>query len=246
MLDLIIEDYQALLEDLDKKCRETQKGLPMIPCPQKCFDCCKQVFPISFLEAYYLSVGFHEIERSKRRKLLRKAEKMLNKLANIEGQTFETQNSKWEEVMKKRQKYSKYLNNLESDCPFLDEGLCTVYKHRNHDCRVHGYSFDSLTREIIACFRFPKLFPTSEKFMEKAFDYNYRYQEKLKLDQKLIVYLTSNPAYKNILYLTHPFIPLLKNYQTINWTEFFAQKVPNQIEPDKFSLIIDSQSTWNF
>lgn len=245
MLETIISDYKDLLEELDQKCDQTQKGLPMIPCPDQCYDCCKQIFPVSFLEAYYLSRGFHSLERKKRRELSRLAQKALKKMSQINAEDFTVFNKSWEEIMQKRKNFSDTLNSIKTNCPFLDEsgngGKCSVYKERNHDCRAHGYSYDGLTREIIACFRFPEIFPTPKKFIEKAFDYNYRYQDKLKLDQKLIVYLTKNPLLKSTIYLTHPFVALLKNFEEIDWINFFKNKVTEKQEKDKFSLIIDTE-----
>lgn len=47
----ILGRYKTLLVDIDKKCDEFFRAEPGIPCAQKCTDCCKQLFLITFVEA---------------------------------------------------------------------------------------------------------------------------------------------------------------------------------------------------
>lgn len=239
MIKFILEDYKSILQDLNGKCEETQKGLPVIPCPNKCFDCCKQIFPLNFIEAYYLSVGFHQLPRNQRRTLQQQAEKNLNLLAEFESSIFNCFNTAISEVNHRQKLYTGYLNQIQTNCPFLDEGSCSVYEFRNHSCRAHGYSYDFSSSEIVACFRYSKLFPNPEPFIKKAVDYNYRFPEIRQLEQQFLRFITGNTHAKQLFYLTNPFIPLLKDYSQINWKQFFNENIVCDLEENNHSLLID-------
>lgn len=239
MTETIIQAYTKILQDLDNKCAETQKGLPVIPCLNKCFDCCKQIFPLNFIEAYYLSMGFFSLPQEQRLKLQEEARKNVEKLATVETPVFNCFNTDIQEITYKQNSYTKYLNNIQTDCPFLDEGRCSVYENRNHSCRAHGYGFDFSTNEIVACFRFAKLFPNPEPFMEKAVDYNYRFPEIRTLEKEFLKFIGDNRQYDRLFYLTNPFIPLLKDYSKINWKQFFAENIVCDLEENTHSLFID-------
>lgn len=239
MTNTILQKYTKILQDLDQKCAETQKGLPVIPCPNKCFDCCKQIFPVNFIEAYYLSIGFFSLPKEQRLKLQEEANKNITKLAEVETPIFNSFNTDIQEITYKQNSYTNFLNNIKTDCPFLDEGRCSVYENRNHSCRAHGYGFDFSTNEIVACFRFAKLFPNPEPFIEKAVDYNYRFPQIRQLEKQFLELIGNNIQYHQLFYLTNPFIPLLKDYSKINWQQYFTDNIVCDLKPGTHSLIID-------
>src|SRR3989338_8272906 len=92
MLDQILDSYRVLLLDIDEKCSQTAEKLPQLPCKNKCFDCCKQLFPIGFVDAFLLSRAFQKLQRPARRELERKAEKMMRKLPEIDWSQYEVRN----------------------------------------------------------------------------------------------------------------------------------------------------------
>ncbi len=70
-----IEEYRAILTKLGECCNEAYAKLSFLPCKESCSECCEQFFPVSFIEAHYLSIGFKELSRQKRRLMQKIAKK---------------------------------------------------------------------------------------------------------------------------------------------------------------------------
>lgn len=236
----ILQNYQNLLETLDQTCREIQQKLKNHPCKIGCDLCCEQLFPLSFLEAYFLNLGFKKLDRKLRRELTRLAEKVAHLLSKINWPAYELLNSQKEQYHRQRKALTQKLNSLSPDCPFLKNHLCVLYPYRNHDCRMHGFSYDSLTREILGCPRFTPQMINDPHFRETLMDYNFLYPEKLKLDQELIKEVTFGEFPKRVFYYTSPLQPILKDYEKENWLQFFTEKFKNQkFSSENYSLILD-------
>jgi hypothetical protein len=244
MLETLLQQYTILLEDLDETCQEATKNIPEIPCRKGCSDCCKQLFPLSFIEAFYINEGFKKLDRKTRRELERKAEKQKNLLKDLKLETLETFSNSLEDVAKARNDLTHTLQSTNTECPFLtQENICELYPYRNHDCRVHGVSFDKSTGEIVGCFRHPKTFDTptlKSKFVSKSVPSNHLYKEKSKLDSLLAVELGQNPDLKYCYYFTTPYEPLIQDYRTMDWPKFFKDKLKTTEKnpTNKYSLII--------
>lgn len=237
MIDPLLQYYKSLLEDVSKEFEEATKRVPEIPCRIRCVECCKQIFPLSIIEAFYINEAVKSLPRETRKKLEAKAKKAQNKLNKlINAKDFELTNSTLEEVTDKRNEFASILHETKLDCPFLTEDkLCAVYKNRNHDCRIHGASYDESSGEIIGCFRHKKLFWNNESrqnFYEKTVKSNYRYREKNKLDAMLLTYLSKNPNLEDTIYITTPYIAILKDFRAFDWQKFFANR--------NHSLILDN------
>jgi len=239
-LQQILESYEALLEDVDKKCTEVLKNIPKIPCRKGCTDCCKQIFPLSLVEAFYISENFKTLPRKKRRKLQSKAKKAQEKLSKLNLKKFETESDSITEIAEKRNQFANEIRGTKIICPLLnDENLCDLYSARNHDCRIHGVGFDPSTGEIVGCSKHKTALATSfqkENFKKHAIDPGYLYKEKSKLDSLLTIHLSQDPALAHCYYFTTPFLPLLKDFSKENWVEFF-NKTPKGNK--KYSLVID-------
>jgi hypothetical protein len=239
-LQQILESYKALLEDVDKKCAEVLKNIPQIPCRKKCTDCCKQIFPLSLVEAWLINENFKTLPREKRRKLQSKAKKAQEKLSKLNLKKFETESDSITEIAEKRNKFANEIRSTKITCPLLnDENLCDLYEARNHDCRIHGVGFDKITGEIVGCFRHKSALadPTAkENFKKYAINPSYLYKEKSKLDSLLTIHLSQNPSLAHCYYFTTPFIPLLKDFEKENWPEFFKKFSKGN---KKYSLAID-------
>lgn len=238
--DAILEKYSMLMTDLDKKTAEVYSRAPEIPCKNKCFDCCKQLFPVSFAEAFFISAGFQKMDRALRRKRFRTAEKIAEKIHTHNPSQFEKQGIDKMTALKTHSEFAKFLHGIELDCPALDpshpNGACTVYPFRNHDCRTMGFSFDKSENAIVGCFRFASLKYLTPKLM----DFSYRYPEKMALDRELISEVTGGAFTPNILYYTTMCGPLLKDYSTEDWLKFFSEKgVPAKSKFDEYWVIID-------
>lgn len=236
----ILEKYAALLKKLDEKCEEVYAAAPEIPCKNKCVECCKQLFPLSFIEAYYISEGVKKLDRSLRRKLKTSASKINEKILAKNPFQFERMGVDKRTALNTHAEFANFLHKIKCDCPALfpknPDGACTIYQFRNHDCRSMGASFDSSSNEIIGCHRFNSLKYLAPKLMP----FNFLYPEKMTLDAALIAEVTANSFSPNILYYTTICTPLLKDYAEQDWIKFFEQKnVSKEIKSDTYQVIID-------
>jgi len=243
MIDALLQQYQNLLSEVDKACKKSSKACPKIPCHRGCPDCCKQLFPLSLIEAFYISEGLKSLDRKTRREIQRKAEKGLAKIKELNLEQYEISSDSLDDIAQARNSITTSLQSDKEECPLLKDGLCSLYDYRNHDCRIHGVSFDSSTGEIIGCFRHPKIFTSPElkkEFAEKAVPSNFLYKEKSKLDSLITEELSKDPNQKYTYYFTHPFKPLLENFREFDWQQFFEEKTSTQTaQPShKYSLII--------
>lgn len=242
MVQALLDQYQLLLNDLDQKTETVYRQFSEIPCKNKCFDCCKQLFPISFVEAYYLSKGIKTLDRSLRRERTTVASKINKKILEKNPLRFEKCGVDKKTAFAMHNEFARFLHGISSDCPALDPGnkggACTVYPFRNHDCRTMGASFDTRENAIVGCFRFNTL----KYLAPKLLDFSYRYNEKIALDQKMIQEMTGSFFTPNILYYTTMCGPFLKDYETTDWIAFFKQKnIPaeNTQNRDAYWVVID-------
>ena len=165
-------------------------------------------------------------------------------LKDLKLETLETSSGSLEDIAKARNDLTRALQSTDAICPLLNsDSTCALYPYRNHDCRVHGVSFDNSTGEIVGCSRHPKIFntaPLKSKFIRESVPSNQLYKEKSKLDSLLAVELGQNPDLKYCYYFTTPYEPLLQNYRSLDWPKFFRDKLKTtQKKPtNKYSLII--------
>lgn len=251
MKHTVLDKYAALLRELDKKCDEVFKNTE-IPCKNKCFECCKQLFPLSFVEAYYISEGIKSLDRGTRRKLTLAAQKTNEKILKLNPQSLEKRGVERKTALNVHADFARSLHTIERDCPALEEdvtlrlslrlrsgqapGACKIYSLRNHDCRSMGCSFDSSSNEIIGCFRFANL----KHLIPNLMPFNYLYAEKMKLDTELIKEVTNGLFGENLMYLTTICAPFLKDFGETDWIKFFSGKnVPGQAEKDKYGVVVD-------
>lgn len=234
-LQQILQNYKELLENVDKKCAEVLELVPEIPCRKGCTDCCKQIFPLSFVEAWLISENFKTLDRTKRRAIAQKAKKAQEKLNKLDLKKYEIQTDSLKEIAEKRNSFANEIRGTDIICPLLGgDDLCALYSARNHDCRIHGVGFDPTSEEIIGCHRHKKI-PIDTKLL---IDSGYLYKEKSKLDSLLTVNVSQNPELIYCYYFTTPFIPLLKDFAKQDWKKFFAQT--SRRSPKKYSLVIDN------
>lgn len=242
MISTLLENYQAILSDIDRKSLEATQAVKEIPCKKGCFDCCKQIFPLSLIEAYWLNDGFKNLPLKLRRELERSAHKYQQKLATFDITQFEISSDDLQEIAKKRNELVTTMRKIPMDCPILSpEGICHLYPQRNHDCRIHGVSYDPYTEEIVGCFRHPVIFQSpllKEKFLRHAVPSGHLYKKKSKLDSLMTIHLSGSEKFKYCYYYTLPHLIFLKNFQTFDWKNFFEKKVA-AFPAAKYQLIID-------
>lgn len=238
-IDEILGKYADLLKDIDEKCVTVYSGAPEIPCKNGCADCCRQLFPLSFVESFFISKGFKKLDASVREKLRSAAKKIKEKIALKNPFQFEKQGVDQKTAFGTHARFARFLHSIEADCPALidsqENGTCAIYPFRNHDCRVMGCSFDFHSKEIIGCPRFDNL----KHLAPALLPFNYRYDEKMQLDYALIREAGRVPN-PNILYLTTICSPLLKDYEAEDWEQFFAGKFKNSKKQNEYCVVIDS------
>lgn len=239
LAECILAKYEALLKNIDQNCEKVFESAPEIPCKNKCVDCCRQLFPVSFVEAFYISEGIKKLDRAARRPLARNAEKINKKILAANPFQFEQKNVDRRAALAAHAEFANFLHTIETDCPALDEsrneGACLIYPLRNHDCRVMGCSFDFSNREIIGCQRFNTL----KHLLPKLMPFNYKYDEKMALDNELISAVTNKNFGQNIFYFTTICTALLKDFATTDWTDFFAKKDTPKTKNNCYWVTID-------
>lgn len=235
-IGVLLNKYAELMEDVAVQSNKVYTGSPEIPCRNKCFDCCKQLFPITFAEAFFLSEGIKTLEREQRRERARMAEKATKKILTQNPTQFEKRGVERRMALNTHAEFARFLHGIKSDCPALDPtnpaGSCTVYQWRNVDCRTMGASFDSTSKEIIGCFRFAGL----KHLIPKMMDFSYRYTEKMELDRALISSVTGGIVSQNVIYLTTMCRPLMLDYASVDWLSFFKEK---NLSTQEYSVVID-------
>ncbi|MEK7524161.1 MAG: hypothetical protein AAB588_03985 [Patescibacteria group bacterium] len=240
MKEQILERYKGLMEAVDEKTAEVYAGAPEIPCKNKCYDCCKQLFPVSFAEAFHISDGLKTLGRKLRRDRERVTQKITEKILEKNPSQFEKHGVEKITALRTHSEFANFLHKIESDCPALDPkneaGSCTVYPFRNHDCRTMGASFDGPEKTIVGCFRFSGL----KYLVPKLMDFSFRYSEKMLMDRELIAEVTGGMFTSNILYYTTMCGPLVKDYAATDWVKFFSGKnIPARSKPDEYWVVID-------
>lgn len=239
-IDAILDDYADILKKLDEACGEVRKNIPEIPCKKACDDCCQNIFPISFVEAYYLADGLAHIDRMTRRKLTQTAQKIYKKIAHRPWGNFQVINGTREKTNENRKNFTLALKSLKIPCPILQNHLCALYNRRNPDCRIHGFAFNKEDNAIMGCFRFAAPHFQQRELQKHFLDFNLYQKEKQKLDYALQNMLTMGALPKTVSYATTILHPLLRDYQKTDWIEFFQKKYNKEIpQKNAYSLIID-------
>lgn len=148
MNDDILEGYGLLLEEVDewfRTCHATQPAA--IACGSGCSACCRGLFDITLLDAWYLKKGFDQLPPAIRESVLTEAWKQLERLQtiwpdlNVPYILNYRPEEEWEDLMP---------NDDETPCLLLDEeGRCLVYDHRPMTCRLHGIPLVDRSGEIM-------------------------------------------------------------------------------------------------
>lgn len=146
-LEMIIAEYGKLLQSVDHWfVRSAVAAGTAVQCGEGCSSCCRGLFDITLLDAYYLRRGFDGLENS--------IQEMV--LSRVVTQR-ETLRSTWPEIS------LPYIINALSEvtllqlmpeedptpCPLLgSDGRCLVYEHRPMTCRLHGIPLVDISGEL--------------------------------------------------------------------------------------------------
>ncbi len=162
----ILENYGSLLSAVDRWFARCISEFPaQVKCSQGCSECCRSLFDITLLDAWFLKSGFDRLDESVKKTVREKAQKRLNSLRN-----------KWPELD------APYILNIkpendweilmpdddETPCPLLSEnGNCLVYNYRPMTCRLHGIPLVDTSGEVFyeewCTMNFAEAFPLEER-----------------------------------------------------------------------------------
>jgi Fe-S-cluster containining protein len=145
--ETILENYSLLLESVDRWfARSVSFAGDAVQCGKGCSSCCRGLFDITLLDAFFLRQGFERFAHSVQEKVRSRVASQLESLRLT-----------WPEIS---QPYiinvlpEEELDRLmpEEDptpCPLLgDDGLCLVYKYRPMTCRLHGIPMVDISGEF--------------------------------------------------------------------------------------------------
>ena len=136
-MNTLLDRYGELLGEVDdwfRRCLEQHSDL--IACRNGCSECCRGLFDITLLDAFYLKRGFDSLPEPLKAELVRGASRRLEQLS-AENPAFVEPwllngipEDEWDALMPEED---------ETPCLLLSEtGGCLVYEYRPMTCRLNG------------------------------------------------------------------------------------------------------------
>lgn len=115
----MLQKYDIFIKDFQKKIDGYfEENSEYIYCHQGCSACCEVgEYPFSWIEMGYLMDAFVKLPDNIKFKIKQNIEKLKIQKENFKGDRFEYK------------------------CPFLIDGLCSVYSNRGLTCRTHGLAY---------------------------------------------------------------------------------------------------------
>ena len=161
-----------------------------ITCHSGCSSCCRGLFDITLLDAFYLKLGFSRLDESRKYSIACTARERLKALSQqfplfvapwILNQISETE---WDAIMPEED---------EAPCPLLSEsGECLVYEYRPMTCRLNGIPLIDVSGEELfdewCTLNFISENPL--KYEDLRFEFTDLFAQELLLFQELIRILT--------------------------------------------------------
>lgn len=136
-IEAVLERYGRLLAEVDGWFAGCAEIFPEeIACRSGCSECCRGLFDVTLLDAWYLRTGFERLPMEVRRGVREKAEERLVSLRGVWPELSPPfilnlhAEEEWDDLMP---------DDDETPCVFLgDDGRCLVYAYRPMTCRLHG------------------------------------------------------------------------------------------------------------
>ena len=115
----MLKKYDVFIKEFQKKIdKYFEENSEYIYCHEGCSACCEiGEYPFSWIEMGYLMEEFAKLPESVKSKIKENILKLKKQKENFRGERFEY------------------------ECPFLIDGLCSVYSHRGLTCRTHGLAY---------------------------------------------------------------------------------------------------------
>ena len=145
-IDSIYDAYDRLLRKVDTWFSACVTRYPaLIRCGKGCSGCCRSLFDITLLDAWFLNHGFRKLPDDIREVVRRKARLRLEGMRRLWPDWEEPYllnlrpDEEWEDLMP---------DEDETPCVLLaEDGRCLVYEHRPMTCRLHGLPLMDISGE---------------------------------------------------------------------------------------------------
>ena len=173
---IVMERYQALVDEIDKDVHQLRLQRGSSPCPSNCFECCRNTatIAISEVEGQYLKEGLRKLPDEVRSHILKKANRSVQQLKQSGYTDDETTLNVGMEAIE------AVKGKPAGECPMLIGGVCSVYAHRPVICRVWGYPINN-GNELACCW---KTF-IGQRRQFKPIDYARYWRESRDLSEQL-------------------------------------------------------------
>jgi Fe-S-cluster containining protein len=133
----LLDSYGALLGEVDAWFQRSLQLHPdLIACHNGCSECCRGLFDITLLDAFYLKQGFDRLSEQVKSQIVKSATSRLDGLSGLNPSFVEPwilngiPEDDWDALMPEED---------ETPCLLLSEnGGCLVYEHRPMTCRLNG------------------------------------------------------------------------------------------------------------
>ncbi len=136
MLSNIYRQYEKLLADVDWEFdRVRNVFIERMQCRNGCSSCCSQLFPISVIEAAYISRAVKQLDPATQEKMKGQARAYLADLTGAEfdeGQDIEAHSDQVSAAL------DRLVGRHHIPCPALKDDACTIYSHRPIIARKYG------------------------------------------------------------------------------------------------------------
>jgi Fe-S-cluster containining protein len=147
-MENILTKYAALLTSVDQwfaSCVSHARS--EIACTRGCSECCRGLFDITLLDAWFMKRGFDRLDTGIRTLVMDKAKVRLSSLQRL-WPDFEAPyilnyrpEEEWEILMP---------DDDEIPCPLLGEdGTCLIFDFRPMTCRLHGLPLVDISGEVM-------------------------------------------------------------------------------------------------
>lgn len=145
-MNAILDRYGALLGEVDAWFRLSLEQHPdLIACRNGCSECCRGLFDITLLDAFYLRRGFDKLPEPLKTEIVQAASERLEQLSLVDHAFVEPwllngiPEADWDALMPEED---------ETPCLLLSEtGGCLVYEYRPMTCRLNGIPLIDISGE---------------------------------------------------------------------------------------------------
>jgi Fe-S-cluster containining protein len=147
-MEQVLTQLKELLAQVDGWFARSMELYPdKISCRTGCSHCCRALFDITLLDAYFLKLGFDRLPQETKEPVLQRCRERL-RLMRLEWPELDypyllnhRPDDQWEELMPEED---------ETPCVLLgDDGRCLVYENRPMTCRLHGIPFIDTSGELM-------------------------------------------------------------------------------------------------